>query len=59
MKKKIDLPAATPTCRLELEKGNKITKKQQDARKVYEALACKEFDPKLNHRHEGGNIVPN
>ena len=34
-------------------------KKQQDARKIYEALACKQYDPKLNRRHEGANIVPN
>ena len=32
-------------------------KKPQDERKVYEAHACKEFDPKLNRRHEGGNVA--
>ena len=31
---------------------------QQDKRKIYEALICRELDPALNRRVEGGGVVP-
>ena len=31
---------------------------QEDGRKAYEALICKEIEPKLNRRMEGGGVIP-
>ena len=39
--------------------GILTSKRQQDQRKAYEALACKYIEPQLNRRVEGNNIVPN
>ena len=32
--------------------------RQEDARKAYEALVCKEIDPSMNRRLEGGGVIP-
>ena len=39
--------------------GKLSTKRQQDQRKAYEALACKKYQPSLNRRSEAGNVIPN
>ena len=42
----------------DLSIGQLSVKRQEDTRKAYEALACRKFEPKLNRRSEGGQVIP-